>query len=315
MESQETPVSCDLFFTPITNYDKLLRSFTFNVITFTEKNMNKIYFLLLVFLVCSNILAQDTLRCDVDLVWNKTEKAYYLKNSNPLKLYTGPATCKPRKDYINKGFIKDGAWEGKVYGYKLGKPLGYVTFQKGIRNGAEVRFDEKGNKTDSSFYKDGGPLYVSEFSYDKHNYLTFIYKKDYIKDTSILIQYSFDFETNTPYVVSLERRKGKKKDGNQDEFENAYDENGVYSLLTQRNFYVEGELVRKYYYEEGQLVEEKVYEYGNHTYTLNYFNGKLVEKVPYKNGKKDGSLITYGENGEVMMEILYSKGKMIKVLD
>jgi antitoxin component YwqK of YwqJK toxin-antitoxin module len=264
-----------------------------------------------------NLFSQDTLSCKTDLEWNKTEKLYYLKNGNPTKTYTGPATCEPQKNVINKGYLKNGMWEGRVYGFKLGIPLGYVTFKEGIRHGAEVRRNEQGITTDSIHFEFGKPVYVYQLKFDKYKYLTSEYRLDLVKDTSIFLEYSFDFETNNPYVIQITRRKGKALNGEQAFFSNAYDEGKVFSQIDKNELYLNGIIQKTYLYSEGILEEELIYENGKHVNTLIYdiSTKTVIEKIAYKNGKKDGLAITYGENGQVLMETLYAKGKLVKIME
>lgn len=261
--------------------------------------------------------SQDTVNCKTDLEWNKTEKVYYLKNVNPAKTYTGLATCEPQKNVINRGYLKNGMWEGRVYGFKLGNPLGYVTFKEGIRHGADVRINEQGITTDSIYFEAGKPQYVYQLKFDKYKYLTSEYRLDLLKDTSIFLEYSFDFETNKPYVVQITRRKGKTLNGDKAFFSNAYNDGVVYSQIEKKELYLNGVIQKTCLYSEGILEEELIYENGKHVTTLIYdiSTKAVIEKEAYKNGKKDGLSITYGIDGQIIMETLYSKGKLVKIME
>jgi hypothetical protein len=125
--------------------------------------MKSILLLTILLFSLKPFFAQDTLDCKKDLMWDSKERVYYKSNDLTKRKVTGPAKCYPQKDYENRGYLLNGAWEGIVYGYKASKLIGKANYKGGIVHGFDVRFEETGEISDSAFYDNGNLIYQKTY--------------------------------------------------------------------------------------------------------------------------------------------------------
>jgi len=86
----------------------------------------------------------------------------------------------------------------------------------------------------------------------------------------------------------------------------------AHDRLKKEESYAAGQLLNtKEYYESGQLRSESVYEPGGRRVFKEYgVNKKLKGEVVYQNGKLDGPVKCYYEQGQLRSEMFYKDGKL-----
>jgi antitoxin component YwqK of YwqJK toxin-antitoxin module len=275
--------------------------------------MKKLITCIIVVFCLNAIQSQVFLDCKKDLIWDSKEKRYYKKDDQSKIGHTGLAQCSPQKNVINKGNLLNGNWHGTVSGYKGDLLIGYIQFKEGIVHGAEVRFYENGKVKDSMNAVQGNYTYKKTIEYDKKGMLSSILETDFNADTSVLCEFasaisrSFDEQVFLQYTV---RKKGNVIHGNQETFE--YSEgNGTWNAIPLvSDYYENGVKISTTTYFNGKKELTKELKEGKVVTELRYStqHGTLIEKTPYKNGKKHGISYFYDENGDVILETRYENG-------
>ena len=263
------------------------------------------------------VVAQDTLNCKEHLTWDKTEKFYYKTGDASRQKYSGPAKCFPRKGIENRGTLKNGNWEGRVYGYEGSRLLGYSDFENGFYDGLTLKYNEKGLVKDSSIYRHGTNIYQKTFKYDKINLPISAHVFQLIGDTLILEEYAYD--EGFPTGLEIERYYKKKKNG---AFEKLYyeelDDCTKTYVPVHITFYKDGQKTAERSYDGGYLYVEDVYENGKKVLE-NMYEGdlnKLVQQTPYSNGKIHGEVKYYHYETKTLYQVeVYENGKLIATRD
>lgn len=267
---------------------------------------------------CYSFIAfnQDTLSCKKDLTWDK-EHFYYKTGDASKQKYTGPAKCFPRKGVENRGYLKNGNWEGFVYGYKEGKLIGYAFFIDGYLDGVQVVLNEEGKTKDSSVYEKRQLKYSKKINYaSKTGDVSYVFE-DIYGDTTTNKYYIY---SNNQLEFLEERKKIKNvKNGPQIEYSVSQDENG-------NNIFSYDKYI---YYKNGKKEFQLFYD-GGYLYEGEYFdaNQKLIKKVlyfgdvnkleseeHYVNGKISGDVKHFDESGKLVSLDKYEKGKLIETIE
>lgn len=86
-------------------------------------------------------------------------------------------------------------------------------------------------------------------------------------------------------------------------------------ILTEGRFY-QGlyDSIWNYYDTRGIPVGKGIFSKGTGSLTGYYLNGKASRMVSYKNNQKHGSECWYRESGEVVREILYKDGRIVRIV-
>ncbi len=257
--------------------------------------------------------AQDTLNCREHLTWDKTEKFYYKTGDASKQKYTGPAKCFPSKGVENRGYLKNGNWQGKVYGYEGNRALGFSTFDEGFYDGLTIRYNEQGLVKDSSIYKHGINIYQKKIKYNKYGSREEANVTRINGDTLILEDY--DYAGDTPTSLDISRYYKKKKNG---AFEERYYEEtaeGSAYVPVRITFYKDGVKTAERSYDGGYLYTEDIYENGKKILE-NMYEGdvdKLVQQTPYRSGKIHGEVKYYRPENKSLYQVdVYENGKLIE---
>lgn len=274
---------------------------------------NAILFILLLISGC--YLAQDTLNCKEHLAWDKKQKLYYRKDDGSKQKYTGPAKCFPKGGGENRGYLKNGAWEGTVYGYKGGQVLGFSTFSDGLYDGLTIKYNDKGLVKDSMIYNQGTLVYHKKAAYDDYDQLDEVYVDEFKHDT--LIRYEYHYDGGVPYELEITRYYGKKKNG-------AWEKLWYEELNDGTKRYIPGNVI---VYKEGVKTAERQYD-GGYLYTEYIFeNGKKirenlyegdvkkkVQETPYnKSGKIHGRVNYFDAESHKLYQVeIYENGKLVE---
>lgn len=86
------------------------------------------------------------------------------------------------------------------------------------------------------------------------------------------------------------------------------------SLYSLKRF-AKGELQgrQEYYYENGATKAELVFENGLLSHVLEYHeNGKKMREIELRNGKRQGSDISFAEDGRILFQLEYEQAKCVK---
>lgn len=273
----------------------------------------KNYVLTFFLLTAYSLLAQDTLNCKEHLSWDKAGKFYYKTGDVSKQKYTGPAKCFPRKGVENRGYLKNGAWEGTVYGYEGNRLLGISNFSAGFYDGLTLRYNEKGQVKDSSIYKHGTNVYQKTFKYDKTG-MPSAARVAMVKNDTLVFE-DYEYEEGYPTDLEISSYYKKKKNG---AFESRYYEmlaDGTSSYLPVRtSLYKDGVKMRERQYDGGYLYTEDIYENGKKVLENMYEGdlGKLVQQTPYRNGKIHGEVKYYNSETKALYQVeVYENGKLI----
>lgn len=271
--------------------------------------------LTILFFSIKPFFAQDTLDCKKDLMWESKERFYYLSNDATKAKVTGPAKCYPQKEYENRGYLKNGAWEGIVYGYKADKLIGKVNYKAGILHGFDVRYDENNKVIDSAFYNEGNLTYQKKHVRDSNLDIKRIEEFKLVNDTAISVR--IDYDNNEPQFYDRTSYLKNKKEGlfiqyncngdlkQEDDFD--------YFL---RAIYHEGKLVKKINYEGNLPIEEEFYTDGKLVKRITYSNNqgdfgkadKIESEINFLNKKRHGEAKFYAD-GKLEYIQIYKKGK------
>lgn len=272
----------------------------------------KNYLLTFYLLIAYSLTAQDTLNCKEHLTWDKTEKFYYKTGDASKQKYTGPAKCFPRKGVENRGYLKNGAWEGTVYGYEGSRLLGYSNFNDGFFDGLTLTYNEQGLVKDSGIYMHGTNIYLKKFKYDKVGMLSEAHVVRIKNDT--LVMEDYDYVEGYPTDLEISSYYKKKKNG---AFETRYFEelnDGSKSYVPVRiTFYKDGVKTLERSYDGGYLYVEDVYKDGKKILENMYEGGldKLVQQTPYRNGKIHGEVKYYNSETKSLYQVeVYENGKL-----
>ncbi|MFN5417743.1 MAG: hypothetical protein ACK5B9_11855 [Flavobacteriia bacterium] len=279
---------------------------------------------LLCFTFCYSFIAfnQDTLSCKKDLTWDK-EHFYYKTGDASKQKYTGPAKCYPRKGVENRGYLKNGNWEGKVYGYKGNILLGYSFFQDGYFEGPTVRYYEESFDCptcvkDSFVYNHSKILYSK--IYKRSKYLDEIKSTSesfYIGDTVRITNLLYD--NNIPSEIEKSTFVKGQKNGL---FENSTlsidSANKIEYFPIYKTFYQNNKLIYQKNYDGGYLYEAEYYDQkGKISKKIIYFGSenKIESETNYVNGKISGEVKHFDESGKLVSLEKYEKGKLIETID
>ncbi|MCE3295572.1 MAG: hypothetical protein K0R65_1286 [Crocinitomicaceae bacterium] len=277
----------------------------------------KNYVLAFCLLASAIVTAQDTLNCKEHLTWDKTGKFYYKTGDESKEKYTGPAKCFPRKGVENRGYLKNGSWEGKVFGYQEGRLIGVSNFDGGFYDGPTVRYNEKGLVKDSIIYRHGTNIYQKKMWYDNMGMLSEAHVVRVKSDTLIIEDYEYD--EGYPTGLEIQSFYKKKKNG---AFETRYYEelaDGTKGYVPVRiTFYKDGVKTSERSYDGGYLYVEDVYENGKKVLENMYEGdlGKLVQQTPYRSGKIHGEVKYYHSETKNLYQVeVYENGKLIETRD
>lgn len=284
----------------------------------------KISLLFFILFSSSSLLkAQDTLSCKKDLTWDKTDRFYYKTGDATKQKYTGPAKCYPQKGVENRGYLKNGNWEGIVYGYKGNIPLGYSNFKDGFYQGPTVRYYEESfdclNCVKDSFVYNHSELLYSKV-FERSKYLDEIKSitEQYIKGDTIRVSNEL-YDGETPYERKTSTYIKGQKHG-LFEYVSIYldsAKNKEYIPIS-KSFYQNNKLVNELFYDGGYLYEGKYYDEKGKLLKLVTFYGNAdkIESIKfYVNGKTSGDVQHYDENGKLSYTEKYVKGKLIEVIE
>lgn len=280
--------------------------------------MYKIFIFIFIYLFIPLIsYSQDTLSCKTDLAWDSQGKFYY-KKSEPNKVkYSGPAKCYPKKGIENRGTLKNGAWDGAVYGYKNNKLIGYAHFNEGFYHGTQVKYFEDGRIKDSMMIEKGKEIYVKKFIYDKKNTL---------KNVSIIAQNSDSiYKSTEKYKSGLKINYStynlnlKTKDLITKEYYLDYDENekAIYNIYQYKKFKNNKELEFERFYDSGIPYRDDYFENGKKVKEIIFYGdyNQTESIMLYQNGKLNGETKRFDVDGKLIRIENYKKGKMINAID
>jgi antitoxin component YwqK of YwqJK toxin-antitoxin module len=244
--------------------------------------------------------AQDTLNCKDDLVWDKGEKYYYRKNDETKTGVSSPAKCFPCKTCVNKGYLKNGRWDGMVYGYKDGNLIGRIFYEDNAERGYSLKFNSNGALTDSTVFDKNGYIYSLTRGFNKKNELDYTSEHCYKNDTSVVTYYAQSTLVGE-YVYLVRRFKSKKRHGIQEHYEEEVINGKPVVYLSETQEFQLGKLTGKVtQYEDG--IKSTEYDYVDGVKTKETWfdlNGNVDAVYSYKNGKRDGKVTFYKPNGEI----------------
>ncbi|MFN3916210.1 MAG: toxin-antitoxin system YwqK family antitoxin [Flavobacteriales bacterium] len=257
--------------------------------------------------------AQDTLNCKDDLIWDKDGKYYYRKNDETKTGVTSPAKCFPCKTCINKGNLKNGRWNGMVYGYKDGNLIGRLFYADNAERGYIIKFNLNGALIDSTVFDKNGYTYNLTKGFNKNNELDYISEYCYKNDTSVVRYYAHDANVGE-YVQLVRRFKGKKKHGIQEHYDTEFLNNKPKIFLIETEEYNLGKLSGKVtQYEEGLKSTEYEYTDGVKTKEIWFdLSGNIEIVYSYKDGKRHGTATHYNLDGSIEFTEEYKNNKLVK---
>ncbi|MES2587598.1 MAG: hypothetical protein V4622_01380 [Bacteroidota bacterium] len=272
--------------------------------------------LLAILFLSINSFAQDTLSCKKDLTWEKWEKYYYKTSDESKQRYTGPAKCYPQKGVENRGFLKEGSWEGKVYGYKGYLLLGYSTFVNGFYDGLTIKYDENGNVKDSMIFEAGFEKYSKNIKRDKLDMICQVSEKIFTNDTLTLK--IFQQIDDLPTKLNVEHYLKNKKNGSFEEYWIELDENKKLNYTIEKySFYKDGILTCKRFFDGGIIYQEEQFENKKLSLKRTFYGdvNAVESEEHYVNGKIHGEKKYYDINGKISAIERFENGKSIEIIE
>jgi antitoxin component YwqK of YwqJK toxin-antitoxin module len=263
------------------------------------------------------LFSQDTLSCKKDLVWHKQEKFYYRKDDPNRRKYSGPVKCYPGKGIENRGTLKNGSWDGIVYGFKLNKLIGYAQFKEGTINGFKVKFFEDGRLNDSVIIQNAYEIFSKKWNYTKNKELKTININSKNSDSTykLIETYENGLKINyTSFNLNLKSQNLIIK-----KYYLEFDENEKpnYTIFEYKKFVNTNKLEFQRFYDSGIPYRDDYFENGKKVKEIIYFGdlNKTEAIILYKNGKLHGESKHFDVDGQLIRLENYKKGKLVNVVD
>jgi antitoxin component YwqK of YwqJK toxin-antitoxin module len=268
-------------------------------------SMNKLSFLTCLFCVISfSVVAQPGTN-NPDRVYTRKVKTDDLQNKNEVYYFDGkPYTGLSYDEFDNRTKMQEINWkDGLLHGTKTEYFIGGVgvrgklNFYEGKRQGPFVYYHDNGqinirgnyyldalDSTVEAFFNNGKPQYVHHYNKGTRigESITY-YKNGNVEQELILKNEKPHGLMTTYYEAGNIRQKGHYDEGVRD-----------------------GQFIR--YHLTGVMAEESYYKNGFQDSLSRYWDnvfGALLKEEFYKDGKRDGTWLTYNENGDTLTLFTY----------